>query len=84
MDEERPYFENKEINYYGTTAHQHTKKQIDNMRARGIKVLSFFIHGQYSSNMENFQKMYGKDAENVNVTKLMDLAKSINKRFATK
>jgi hypothetical protein len=34
--------------------------------------------------MDNFKKMYGKDAEQINVTRLMELAKSINKRFATK
>ena len=79
-----PYFENRDINYYGTTASQHTKKQIDDMTSRGIKVLSYFISGQYSSDMENFKKMYGKDAENVNVTKLNELTKSLNKRFITK
>jgi hypothetical protein len=79
-----PYFENKEIQYYGQYATNHTRTQIDNMKARGIKVLSYFISGNYSSSMDNFKKMYGKDAEQINVTRLMELAKSINKRFATK
>ena len=79
-----PYFENKDINYYGLAAYNHTKKQVQNMRARGIKVLSYFISGKYSSDIANFKKMYGKDAENVNVTKLIDLARTINKTFATK
>ena len=65
-------------------AYNHTKKQVQNMRARGIKVLSYFISGKYSSDIANFKKMYGKDAENVNVTKLIDLARTINKTFATK
>jgi hypothetical protein len=79
-----PYFENKDIQYFGQSAQQHTKKQVENMKARGIKVLSYFIQGNYSSDMDNFKKMYGNDAENVNVTRLMELAKSLNKTFATK
>ena len=79
-----PYFENKDIQYHGHQAVKHTKTQIDNMRDRGIKVLSYFISGKYSSNIDNFKLMYGKDAENVNVTKLNQLTKSLNKRFATK
>ena len=54
------------------------------MKSRGIKVLSYFISGTYSSSIDNFKKMYGQDAENVNVTKLNELTKSLNKRFATK
>jgi hypothetical protein len=79
-----PYFENKDISYYGHTAQNHTRKQIESMTSRGIKVLSYFISGNYSSDMENFRKMYGNNAENINVTKLNDLTKSLNKTFATK
>ena len=81
-----PYFENKDITYYGPDAFNHTKTQIDNMRDRGIKVLSYFISSNHDgqTDIKNFTKMYGKDAENVNVTKLNQLTKSLNKRFATK
>ena len=79
-----PYFENRDIEYFGDAAYKHTKTQVDNMRFRGIKVLSYFISGNYGTKIDNFQTMYGKDAENVNVTKLNQLTKSLNKRFATK
>jgi len=79
-----PYFENADINYYGLSAQQHTRKQVDSMASRGIKILSFFITGNYSSDIENFKKMYGNTAENINVTKLTDLTRSLNKTFATK
>jgi hypothetical protein len=79
-----PYFENSDLNYYGTGAQQHTRKQVENMRSRGIKVLSYFISGKYTSNIDSFKTMYGQDAENVNVTKLNELTKSLNKRFITK
>ena len=38
-----PYCEPKGYSYYGTSAVQHTRKQVDNMRKRGINVLSYFI-----------------------------------------
>ena len=79
-----PYFENKNINYWGNQAQKHTKTQVDNMKARGIKVLSFFVTGGYAGDSENFKKMYGKDAEMISVTQLNQLTKSLNKRFATK
>ena len=37
-----------------------------------------------SKNRDKLFKMYGKDAENVSVTKLNNLTKTLNKRFATK
>lgn len=79
-----PYFENKDIMYWGDSAFKHTKIQVDNMKARGIKVLSFFITGGYGSDIDNFKKMYGKDAAYINVTKLTELTKTLNKRFITK
>ena len=79
-----PYFENKDIMYWGDGAAKHTKKQVDNMKARGIKVLSFFITGAYSSDMDTFKKMYGNDAASINVTKLTELTRTLNKRFITK
>ena len=80
-----PYFENGDIVYYGTQAAMHTKKQVDNMRARGIKVLSYFVsNGNYASTKENFTTMYGRDAEFINTNQLVPLAKTLNKMFATK
>ncbi len=79
-----PYFENKDITYYGTEAYNHTRNQVENMRSRGIKVLSYFISGgYYRSNQDNFKLMYGKDAEFINTKQLTPLAKSLNKMFAT-
>ncbi len=78
-----PYFENKDITYYGDTAINHTKKQVDNMRSRGIKVLSYFITGGYGSDKGNFTRMYGKGAEFIDTNSLVPLANSLNKMFAT-
>jgi nitric oxide reductase activation protein len=78
-----PYFENNDISYYGDEAATHTRKQVQEMISRGINVLSYFI-GSSSHANENFKRMYGKDAEFINTNKVMELAKSLNKKFATK
>ena len=64
----------------------HTKKMVNMMREKGIKVLSYFIGGDYDSDRDNkaFTNMYGSDAEFVNVTNVIDIARTMNKRFLTK
>jgi len=79
-----PYFENNEMTYYGEKANIHTKKQVDKMIAKGVKVLSYFIGGGYYSSEDNFKKMYGKDASFIETNELVPLAKSLNKMFTTK
>jgi hypothetical protein len=79
----QPYFSNSKISYSGASARRHTKKMMDQMRSRGIKVMSYFIGGGYDD-MGDFKQMYGKDAVNVNVTSLIPLAKTLNKLFVTK
>jgi len=79
-----PYFENNNIQYYGESAYNHTRKQVENMRSRGIKVLSYFIGGgNYRVDKNNFTMMYGKDASFIDTNQLASLAKSLNKMFAT-
>jgi len=79
-----PYFENNDIQYYGQEANNHTRKQVENMRSKGIIVSSYFISGgNYRNNGDSFRAMYGKDAEFINTNQLVPLAKSLNKMFAT-
>jgi len=80
-----PYAEPKGYTYYGDQALQHTRKQVDNMRKRGIKVLSYFIGGSNNNrNSRDFSTMYGRSAEGIDVTSLIPLAKTLNKMFLTK
>lgn len=79
----QPYFSNSQLSYSGTSARKHTKKMVDQMRSRGIKILSYYIGGGMDD-MESFRTMYGKDAENVDVTSLIPLAKTLNKLFTKK
>ena len=84
----QPYYSNDEINYSGDKAEAHTKKMCDGMRAKGISVLSYFISNydldDDSYDVRAFKRMYGKDAEFVNATNMMQVAKSMNKKFLTK
>ena len=57
---------------------------MDAFRHRGIKILSYFIGYDGSSSMDNFKRMYGKDAVNVEVTNLLPLTKTLNKLFLKK
>jgi len=79
-----PYCEPKGYSYYGTSAVLHTRKQVDSMRKRGIKVLSYFIGKNEYGSHDEFTSMYGKSAQTIDVTSLIPLAKTLNKMFLTK
>ena len=79
-----PYCEPKGYSYYGRAAVDHTRAQIDGMRKRGIKVLSYFIGSDAYGTQGDFTKMYGKSAQTIDVTRLIPLAKTLNKMFLTK
>ena len=82
----QPYYSNNEIYYGGDTAETHTRKMCDKMRQVGISVLSYFIGGSYDDDRDNksFTNMYGKDASFINATNMMQVAKTMNKKFLEK
>lgn len=79
------------INYSdGEPSHGHvqdpvgyTKNVMNKFRSHGLQIVSFFITDGtiYGSCKQNFHTMYGADAEFVDSTKLIKIAKSLNKRF---
>jgi len=82
-----PMFSTNDFTYYNDNAVSHTKKMINEMRTRGIKVLSYFIgDGDYrrDDTMIDFKKMYGKDSEFIDVTSVMSVSKTMNKKFLEK
>jgi len=81
-----PMFSNKEVNYYHDNAIDHTNKMVKEIRSRGVKVLSYFINSGYmeKSSVSSFTKMYGKDAQFVDVTSVLPIAKTMNKKFLEK
>ena len=81
-----PMFSNDTVSYYHSEALGHTKKMVNDMRMKGVKVLSYFIGDEYgrADNMKQFKTMYGKDAEFVDVTSVMSISKTMNKKFLEK
>jgi len=82
-----PMFSSDDLRYYSSEAVNHTKKMVNEMKTRGIKVLSYFIgDGDYrrDDTMIDFKKMYGKDSEFIDVTSVMSVSKTMNKKFLEK
>ena len=81
-----PMFGNDDIDYHHDTAINHTAKMVKVIRERGVKVLSYFVGDSYEMerSVKTFTRMYGKDAEFVNVTSVLSIAKTMNKAFLTK
>ena len=82
-----PYFETKNFCYYGHEADKHTQKQVREMKAAGVKVLSYYIDGNKigDSSRNSFDLKYGKDSTAyVGVTEIVPLAKTLNKTFIEK
>lgn len=87
------------IAYVNESASLHTRQQVNKIRDKGYKILSYFIKDNYDSlynyNLSSvttevdkvrkqFKTMYGKDAAFVNVKSIFDIAKTINKMFLDK
>ena len=79
-----PYCEPKGYSYYGASAVSHTRKQVDNMKLRGIKVLSYFIGNKDFNTSDDLPYILIKSSRTIDVTSLIPLAKTLNKMFLTK
>ena len=81
-----PMFGNNDVDYHHDTAINHTKKMVKEIRTRGIKVLSYFIGDSYDArnSTSSFNRMYGKDAQFIDVTSVMSVSKTMNKKFLEK
>jgi hypothetical protein len=83
------------ISYSGEPAAAHTRQQVNKIRDRGYKILSYFIKEQYAFSRLStdeydvkirnmFKTMYGTNASFVNIQNIFDIAKTINKMFLQK
>ncbi len=81
-----PMFSNSQISYYNDDATSHTKNQVNEFRKMGVKVLSYFVGDSYdrNDNMNDFRKMYGKDAEFINLQNVTQISKTMNEKFLEK
>ena len=83
-----PMFSNNEISYYHGEALDHTRKMVNEFRKRGIKVLSYFVGdgGRYRDKDDrvDFKRMYGDDAEFIDINSVMGISKTMNEKFLEK
>jgi hypothetical protein len=62
---------------------QFTRRVINGFRGLGMNIVSYFIYSGYvyADTRENFQKMYGTDAQFINPEDMRDVAKTLNQKF---
>lgn len=60
-----------------------TKRVVDNMKASGFSVISYYISDgkPYQSEVDNFRTMYGVDSQFIRPDNMLDVAKTINTKF---
>jgi hypothetical protein len=66
---------------------EHTKKQVNKIKANGIGVLSYFVSdGDYYSEGSKikFKTMYGADAKFININSIGEVTATLNKMFLSK
>ena len=82
------------FSYDQNTGSLHTRRQVNNIRSKGYKVLAYFIreysrgsqyHGVFNGTSERcFKTMYGQDASFVDVTNIIGIARTMNQMFLEK
>lgn len=62
------------------------KYNVDKIRANGVKILSFYLTDDDGTNpdLTSFKFMYGNEATYIDVTKVLPLARELNKLFLKK
>jgi hypothetical protein len=68
---------------------EYTRRVVNDFRALGIDVISYFIahsnsYGYSSSDQELFKKMYGQDAQFIDPKNMHEVARTMNKKFLEK
>ena len=87
----QPYFCTNGVNgydYSGESAVNHTKRQVDVLRKKGIRVASYYVEEEHGWHRETtlrwFKRMYGQDAQFINVGNVQEIAKTMNRKFLQK
>ena len=87
----QPYFCTSGVNgydYAGEDAVNHTKRQVDVLRKKGIRVASYYVEEEHGWHRETtlrwFKRMYGQDAQFINVGNVQEIAKTMNRKFLQK
>ncbi len=86
MSDGYPTFEKAGFSYRGEEAILDTSKAVNNIKKKGVKILSYFIQSSTTEIKErelnkNFQIMYGKGASFINPKNLNEVTKTLNNLF---
>tara|TARA_Y100001972_G_C7641537_1_gene322349 strand:+ start:67 stop:1869 length:1803 start_codon:yes stop_codon:yes gene_type:complete len=86
MSDGFPTFESNGFIYKGKSAILDTAKAISNIKKKGVKVLSYFIETDVTSNKLNelvnsFKNMYGKSATFIDPKNINQITKTLNNLF---
>jgi len=84
LSDGEPYFHGPSFYYSGTEAANHTRKMVKMLEGMGIKTLSYFVKSRYDGGSDLFKKMYGKGAQDIDVTNVSQITKTMNKLFLQK
>lgn len=77
------------VQYHGESAHRHILKCRKDMEALGVKVMSYFITEKTGASLDRtvtqFKTDWGtQNAKSVNITEVLELAKTLNSLFLSK
>ncbi len=76
--------------YQGPDACKHTRRQVNMIRNKGYKILSYFISDRMEfrshrdDTISNFKLMYGQDASYIDITNIIGIANTMNRMFLSK
>lgn len=84
-----PYFTTSGINYSGWIAFEHTKKMVQKIKSKGVKVMAYYVsensNGYTTSyTQSNFKTMYGDGSRFININDITEITKTLNQLFLTK
>jgi len=84
LSDGEPYFHGPGFYYSGREAANHTRKMVKMLEGMGIKTLSYFVKSKYDGGSDLFKTMYGKGAQDIDVTNVSQITKTMNKLFLQK
>jgi hypothetical protein len=70
--------------FSGTTAVDHCRQTMNLYREAGVKIMSYFITESHYTNKDSFKRMYGEDAQFVNVENVTQVLKTLQKLLSDK
>lgn len=77
-----PNFSGENTSYGGKEAEEHTAREVDKMRRRGVSILSYYVGGDRTDS--SFRNMYGEDSRFIDVTDINDIKRTMNNKFLDK